>query len=151
MAQYLESVEFPPVAEHEVESEPSWVDAEVEVSVATYQAYQVLYYAFIALLAVAGMDKFLHLSAAWDAYVSPSIARLLHMSPGAIAWCAGVTELLVATGVALRPKIGSWAATVWLALIAVNLLTMGQYVMFLPVLTLAAAGFAFTRLSAECN
>ena len=41
-----------------LDAEISWLDAEVEVSRATYQAYQIMYYAFITLTAVAGLDKF---------------------------------------------------------------------------------------------
>ena len=76
MAQYVESLQTPtPVT--------SWLDEEVEVSRATYQAYQILYYAFIALPAIAGLDKFLHVLTTWDNYVSPGIASILHLTPAA--------------------------------------------------------------------
>jgi hypothetical protein len=157
MPQFIESLDYPPTAEHAAEappaeSKPDWVNAEVEVSVASYQAYQILYYAFIALMAVAGLDKFLHLSASWDTFVSPAMVRILHMSPGSIAVFAGLIELVAAAAVALRPRIGSWVVTVWMLMIVVNLLTMsGHYHIAIADLALAAAGFAFTRLSAECN
>jgi hypothetical protein len=157
MAQYIESLDFPPAAEQAVEAAPekpemSWVDDEVEVSVATYQAYQILYYTFIGLMSVAGIDKILHISATWESYVSPAIASLLHMSPGAISFVAGLIEIGAAATVALRPRIGSWVVTVWLSLIVVNLLTASSHFdMAVAGLTLVAAGFAFTRLSAECN
>jgi len=174
MAQYIESLDFTPVVptaspavdiakprvEAEVrpeltwkpEQEPSWVDAEVEVTVATYQAYQILYYGLIALMGVSGLDKFLRLMANWDTYVSPGIAKMLHMSPTSISMFAGLIELAVAVVVALKPRIGSWVFTGWMGLIVVNLLTMsGHYDMALQALAFAAAGFAFTRLSAECN
>jgi hypothetical protein len=168
MAQYIESLEVPPVTELPPATpavdppearmepswapEPSWVDAEVEVSVASYQAYQILYYAFAALFAIAGLDKFLHILAAWEVYVSPPIARLFHISPGAITGFVGIIELLAATAVALKPRIGSWVVTGWLGLIIVNLLMLsGHYDTLVFSLALMAAGFAFTRLSAECN
>lgn len=173
MAQYLETLEFQrgdlspanapanaapttetPIVEPEKDeaSEPSWLDAEVEVSVATYQAYQILYYAFTALMAVAGLDKFVRLLSTWDQYVSPAMASFLHLSSGALTILAGIMEVLAAAAVALKPRIGSWVVTVWLWLIVVNLLTMsGHFDMMLSTLALSAAGFAFTRLSAECN
>jgi len=174
MAQYIESLDFTPVVttasptvgvpRPEVrpdvnaeltwkpEPEPSWVDAEVEVSVATYQAYQILYYGFIALMGISGLDKFLRLMANWETYVSPAIARTLHMSQGSISLLAGLIELAAAVAIALKPRIGSWVFTVWMGLIVVNLLTMsGHYEMVLQGLAFMAAGFAFTRLSAECN
>ena len=162
MAQYLDALDFPPAVAPTVVTPridppttnpgPSWVDAEVEVTIATYQAYQVLYYGFIVLMAIAGADKFLHVLASWDLYVSPGVASFLHMSPGTITVFAGLIELLAAAAVALKPRIGSWVVTVWLWLIVVNLLTMsGHFDLVLQDLALSAAGFAFTRLSAECN
>jgi len=143
----LEKAGFPEAA-----AEPSWVNAEVEVSVATYQAYQILYYAFAGLFAVAGLTKFLHLLAPWDSYVAPGISSLFHMSSGAIALVAGLIEILAAAAVGLKPRIGSWVVTVWLGLIVVNLLMLsGHYDMVLMDLALGAAGVAFMRLSAECN
>ena len=128
------------------------MDAEVEVSVATYQAYQILYYGFIALMGISGVDKFLRLMANWDTYVSPGIAKMLHVSPISLSMFAGLIELAVAVAIALKPRIGSWIFTGWMGLIVVNLLTMsGHYDIALQALAFAAAGFAFTRLSAECN
>jgi hypothetical protein len=153
MAQYIESLDFPPGPTHtDVKSATSWLDAEVEVSVATYQAYQILYYAFIALMAVAGTDKFLRLITTWELYVSPSMASFFHMSPGAVTTFAGIVELAAAATVALKPRIGSQVVTAWLGLIVLNLLTMSaHYDMLLNTLALFAAAWAFTRLSAECN
>jgi hypothetical protein len=131
---------------------PDWVNAKIEVSVATYEAYQILYYTFVSLMAVTGLDKFLHLLTTWENYVSPGMASFLHMSPGAVAALAGFIELLVAAAVALKPKIGSWAVTVWLWLVVINLLTMsGHYETVVMTAALSVAGVAFTRLSAECN
>ena len=137
--------------EIKAEKEVSWLDAEVEVSVATWQAYQILYYTFISLFAIAGFDKFLHAMTQWEHYVSPAIASALHMSAGAIVITSGFIELLAAAAVALKPRIGSWVVSVWLWLLAINLLTVPLYDMVLIVLALSAAAFAFIRLSAECN
>jgi hypothetical protein len=130
----------------------SWVDAEVEVSRATYEAYKVLYYAFTALAAIAAFDKFLHLLSNWDEFVSPRLAGMFNMSAGAVVAIAGILELLVAAAVALKPRYGSWAITIWLWLVSVNLIgVQGHNEMLLVTLALSAAGYAFTRLAAECN
>ena len=144
MAQYVEA-QLPV-------SRTSWLDEEVEVSRATYQAYQILYYTFIALPALAGLDKFLHVMTTWDAYVAPGIASLLHMTPSGVTSFAGCVELATAIAVALKPRIGSWVITGWLWLIVINLFSLhSNYDVALVDLALSAAGFAFTRLSAECN
>ncbi len=144
MAPYIESPSG--------EAETSWVDAEVEVSRATYQAYQIMYYAFIALPAIAGLDKFVHILSTWDAYVSPAIASMLHLTTAGMTSLAGLIELACAVAVALKPRIGSWMITVWLWLIVINLLALHNYYdIVLSDLALSAAGLGFTRLSAECN
>jgi len=148
MAQYVESLEVPETAAPAT----SWLEEEVEVSRTTYQAYQILYYAFIALPAIAGLDKFLHFLTTWDNYVSPGILRMLHMTPAAVTSLTGLVEIAAALTVALKPRIGSWVITVWLWLIVINLLSMhGYYDIVLRDLALSAAALAFTRLSAECN
>ena len=135
-----------------LDAEISWLDAEVEVSRATYQAYQIMYYAFITLTAVTGLDKFFRVLTTWDAYVSPGVASILHLTPGGVTSLAGLIELAAAITVALKPRIGSWVVTAWLWLIVVNLLTLqSHYDIVLCDLALSAAGVAFTRLSAECN
>jgi hypothetical protein len=132
--------------------ETSWADAEIEVSRATWQAYQIMYYAFIALFAVAGLDKFFHVLAIWETYVAPGTASLLHMTPAGVTIFAGVVEIAAAVAVALKPRIGSWVVTVWLWLVVLNLLSMeGKYDLAFIDLVLSVTGLAFTRLSAECN
>jgi hypothetical protein len=65
---------------------------------------------------------------------------------------AGLVELCTAAAIALKPRIGSWMASVWLWLIAADLLAIpGHYEVVLSTLMLSAAAFAFTRLSAEIN
>jgi hypothetical protein len=145
MARYVEWLKNPTTV-------ASWLDEEVEVSRATYQAYQIMYYAFIALPAIAGLDKFLHILTTWDNYVSPGIASILHLTPAAVTSLAGLIELAAAVTVAVKPRIGSWVVTVWLWLVVINLLSMHNYYdIVLRDLALSAAGVAFTRLSAECN
>src|ERR1035438_724714 len=135
MAQYVESLA--------PENETSWIDAEIEVSRATYQAYQIMYYAFIALPAAAGLGKFLHVLTTWDAYVSPGVASILHLTPGGVTSLAGLIELAAAVTVALKPRIGSWVVTAWLWLIVVNLLALHSYYdIVLCDLALSAAGVA---------
>ena len=144
MAQYVESVQ-PPVA-------ADWLHAEVEVSAGTWQAYQILYYGFTALFVVVGFDKFLRLLTTWDIYASPGIASTLHLSTAAMAMICGVFEILIGAAIALKPRYGSWAATVWLWLVAINLLTIpAHFDVVVMTLGLSLAAFAFTRIAAEVN
>lgn len=134
------------------EVERSWVTAEVDVSRATWQAYQIMYYSFIALMGIAGLDKFFRLIASWDVYVTPGFASFMHMTPIGVSMLAGVIEIVAALAVALKPRVGSWVVTAWLWLVVINLLATGTYhdVAFADFI-LSMAGLAFTRLAAECN
>ena len=46
-----------------------------------YQAYQLLHIGFAALPIVAGLDKFFHLLANWDAYLAPVVSNAPHWPP----------------------------------------------------------------------
>lgn len=159
MAQYVDSFDLAPSAPvpqvtipANPASQTNWVDAEVEVSVATYQAYQILYYGFTALFVIVGFDKFLRLLTTWDIYVAPGIASTFGMSTAAMSIVAGVVELVVAAAIALKPRIGSWMSMAWLILIAINLLMIpAHFEIVVITLGMATAAFAFTRLAAECN
>ena len=150
MAQYVESVQPPVSVPRKLAAD--WLNAEVDVSVGTWQAYQILYYGFTALFVSVGFDKFLRLLVTWDIYASPGIASTFHLSTAAMAMICGAFEILIGAAIALKPRYGSWAATVWLWLVAVNLLTMpAHFETVVMTLGLSMAAFAFTRLAAEIN
>jgi uncharacterized membrane protein len=148
MAQYVESVQ-PAVATNVT---ADWLHAEVEVSAGTWQAYQILYYGFAALFVIVGLDKFLRLLVTWDIYASPGIASTFHLSTAAMTMICGVFEILIGAAIALKPRYGSWAATVWLWLVAIDLLTMpAHFEIVVMTLGLSMAALAFTRIAAEVN
>lgn len=150
----IETLDYSPAVTESV-PEPvgaSWVEEEVEVSVATYQAYKILYFAFIALFAIAGADKLVHLLTSWDSLVAPRVAALFHTTAGGVAMGAGLIEIAIAAVIALKPRIGSWLMAGWIGLIVIDLfLLQGHAELVLQNLGLLAASVAFTRLSAECN
>ena len=124
----------------------------VDISSNVYHAYQSLYFAFIALFALAGVDKFLHMLSNWEQYVAPAFTNMTSSHGQFAAWTAGVIEILLAGLVAVRPRYGAWAAAGWLGLIGVNLILHGgllDILLFDGFCLVAAIAFGF--LARECN
>jgi type IV secretory pathway VirB2 component (pilin) len=77
---------------------------------------------------LAGSDKFFHLLANWDMYLSPIAQRILGGFSHPFMLLVGVVEMIVGLMVITRwTRLGAYIASIWLLLIAINLLTTGQY------------------------
>ena len=87
------------------------------------QAYEILHWGFVALPAVAGIDKFTHLLTNWDGYLAPWMARMSPLSVHGTMLVVGVIEIVAALTVAIKPKFGAYVVAAWLAAIIVNLVT----------------------------
>ena len=80
--------------------------------------------------ALAGLDKILrtNLLADWPSYISPLAAGVLPVSGDVFMQVVGVIE--VAVGIAIltvATRLGAYVASAWLVLIAVNLVSTGQF------------------------
>ena len=77
---------------------------------------------------LAGLDKFFHVLTNWDQYLSPIAQHVLGNFSHPFMLIVGVVEmivgLLIITG---WTRVGAYIASVWLLLIAINLITTGQY------------------------
>lgn len=98
---------------------------------------------------VAGVDKFTNLLTDWTGYLSPLAIRLLPVSPQAFMRAAGVIEIAVGAAILLGfARIFAWVAMVWLALIALELLTTGRFFdVAARDAVMATAAFALARLA----
>ena len=77
---------------------------------------------------LAGLDKFAHLLVNWDEYLSPMGQRVLGNYSHPFMLLVGVVEMAVGVMVITRwTRLGAYIASLWLALIAINLLMTGQY------------------------
>ena len=77
------------------------------------------------LFIVAGADKFLNLITQWAMYAGPYVLKLADAMT--IMKVAGVIEIIVGLLILWKPRIGALIATIWLLLVAMNLITMGMY------------------------
>ena len=98
---------------------------------------------------LAGLDKFFNLLTDWVMYLNPVAARVLPISGASLMHRVGVVEMIVGLMILTRwTRIGSYIACVWLALIALNLVSAG---MFFDVavrdLEMAIAAYTLARLT----
>ncbi|HUP61696.1 MAG TPA: hypothetical protein VNA69_14895 [Thermoanaerobaculia bacterium] len=98
---------------------------------------------------LAGLDKFFNVLVDWEKYLSPIFTRVVPLSPRVTMGAVGVIEMivgiLVLTGMT---RIGGYVVAAWLTLIAINLVTTGQYFdVAVRDLEIALAAFTMARLS----
>jgi len=98
---------------------------------------------------LAGLDKFFNLLADWPAYLSPIASQMLPVSAPAFMHLIGVIEMAVgAIILAGFTRWGGYVAALWLAGIAVNLVTTGHYFdVAVRDLGLAIAAFTLARMT----
>jgi uncharacterized membrane protein YphA (DoxX/SURF4 family) len=77
---------------------------------------------------LAGLDKFFNILADWGMYLSPFAQHMLPVSGKAFMHVVGIVEMVVGLAILTRwTRVGAYVASVWLLLIAVNLLTSGGF------------------------
>ncbi|MCR4336682.1 MAG: hypothetical protein NUV91_02605 [Candidatus Omnitrophica bacterium] len=113
-----------------------------------YKAYRILYFGFIVLPLIAGIDKFTDLLTDWDKYLSPLISNVVNAHT--FLMIVGVVEIAAALIVAFRPMLGAAIVAFWLWGIVLNLLTMpGFYDIALRDFGLSLGALALAHLARE--
>lgn len=114
----------------------------------TYQAYQILRFAFTVAPILAGLDKFFNFLTNWELYLSSPFN--LFGSPHTTMMVVGVVEIIAGIGVWLKPKIFAYIVALWLLGIIINLLILHSfYDVALRDLGLLLGALALGRLSAK--
>lgn len=99
------------------------------------------------MAALAGIDKFFGILVDWSSYVSPVAAQLLPVPTDVFMWMVGVIELVVGLSILTAlPVVGSYAASAWLLLVAVNLTLGGHFDVAVRDVVLSTAAFTLARL-----
>jgi hypothetical protein len=97
---------------------------------------------------LAGLDKFVNLLADWPGYVAPVLAGVLPVSAQTLMWLVGPIEIVVGLAILTRwPREGAFVASVWLLLIAGNLVLAGFLDVAVRDVVMAIAAFALAELS----
>ena len=102
----------------------------------------------IGLMAtLAGIDKFFNLLVDWSGYMSPVAAQLLPFSTDVFMGLVGVIEFAVGISILTAlPVVGSYVASAWLLLVAVNLTLGGYCDVAVRDVVLSIAAFTLARL-----
>lgn len=109
----------------------------------------VLRIAFGLTAFLAGLDKFFNLLTDWDRYASPMLLQIIPLSADTLMRVAGVVEIAAGLVVlAGLTRIGGYVVAGWLTVIALSLLTTGQFFdVAVRDLVMAAAAFSMARLT----
>lgn len=112
---------------------------------------QALRYALGGTAFLAGADKFTHLLADWDQYLSPMVSRRLPISDRNFMRLVGLIEMAVGASILKgNTRAGGYIAGAWLLGISGNLISSGQYFdIAARDVNMAVAAFALARLSAR--
>jgi hypothetical protein len=133
-----------------IEAPPSERQLSTRARTPAYQAYLILYAAFIVAPLIAGADKFFHLLVNWDQYLAPVIAGILPVAPHTFMLIVGVIEIVAAGLVAFKPRLGAYVVAAWLWGIIVNLLLVpGYYDVALRDFGLSLGALALGRLAEQ--
>jgi hypothetical protein len=102
----------------------------------------------IGLMAtLAGIDKFFNLLVDWGSYMSPVAVQLLPFSTDVFMWIVGVIEFAVGISILTAlPVAGSYVASAWLLLVAVNLTLGGYFDVAVRDVVLSIGAFTLARL-----
>ena len=108
---------------------------------------QVLRMAIGLMATLAGVDKFFNILADWGTYVSPLAAQLLPFSTDVFMGLVGIVEVAVGISILTAlPVVGSYVASAWLLLVAVNLTLGGHFDVAVRDVVLAIGAFTLARL-----
>jgi uncharacterized membrane protein YphA (DoxX/SURF4 family) len=96
---------------------------------------------------ILGIDKFLNLLTNWTEVVNPAVLASVPVPPEILLAGIGVFEVLVGVAILTRwTKLGSYVASAWLAVVAVDLVTTGtSFDAAFAYLALSAVAFALAR------
>ena len=112
----------------------------------SYQAYQILHFAFTVAPIIAGLDKFFNFLTNWEQYLAP-IFNVFGNSHTTMM-VVGVIEIIAGIGVWVKPKIFAYIVVLWLLGIILNLLVLHSfYDVALRDLGLLLGALALARLS----
>jgi len=98
---------------------------------------------------LAGLDKFINRLTNWEQYLSPAAQRMVGSHGHQVVLAAGVVEVIVGLMIITSwTKLGAYIASVWLLLIAINLVATGHFFdIALRDIGLCLSAFGLARLT----
>ena len=97
---------------------------------------------------LAGLDKYFNLLTNWPMYISPLALKILPFSGSTFMHIVGVIEMLVGLAILTKwTRLGSYVASVWLLLIAINLVSGMFFDVAVRDVEIALAAFVLGRIT----
>ena len=97
---------------------------------------------------LAGLDKFFNLLTNWSMYLSPIAQTLLPVNGHTLMLVIGPVEMIVGLAILTRwTRIGAYAASAWLLLIALELITGSFFDIAVRDVIMAIAAFSLAKLT----
>lgn len=101
---------------------------------------------------VAGADKFTNLLTDWSHYLHPAVKSMLPFSDHTFMMIVGVIEIIAGILVLVSTQKGAYLVSIWLVLIALNLIASGNYLdVAVRDLVMAIGAFSLAKLSTVNN
>ncbi len=114
----------------------------------SYQAYEILRFAFTIAPILAGLDKFFNFLTVWEQYLSHSFD--VFDNPARTMLSVGAVEIFAGIFVWFKPRVFAYVIALWLLGIIINLLILGKYYdIVLRDVVLFLGAVALARLSQE--
>lgn len=114
----------------------------------TNQSWQILKYTFGIVPIAAGADKFLNILTQWSEYIAPAVKQMLPFSPSVFMMIVGVIEIIAGIIVLTKTRLGAYIVSIWLVLIALNLIISGNYLdVAVRDIVMAISAFVLAKLS----
>ena len=97
---------------------------------------------------LAGLDKYFNLLTNWPMYISPLALKILPFSGPTFMHIVGGIEMLVGLAILTKwTRLGSYVASVWLLLIAINLVSGMFFDVAVRDVEIALAAFVLARIT----
>ena len=113
-------------------------------------AQTLLKFTFGLVPIVAGLDKFTNILTHWVNYLNPHLASMLPFSGEAFMKVVGIIEIIAGILVLAKTRLGSVIVSIWLVLIALQLLVGWMYPdVAVRDLVMAISAFVLFKLSSR--
>ncbi|RVT75313.1 hypothetical protein EOD40_11130 [Flavobacterium sufflavum] len=110
--------------------------------------YHLLKFTFGIVPIVAGLDKFTNILTHWENYINPSMAAIIPFDSTTFMMIVGIIEIIAGIIVLKKTEIGAYIVAAWLTLIALTLITSGNFLdVAVRDLVMAIAAFSTAKLA----
>jgi hypothetical protein len=116
----------------------------------SYRAFELLYFAYVMGLGLAGVGKVFGAFAHWSRFLAPSLLEAAGAQLPDLLKAVGLLELSLAALIAAKPRAGGWLAAAWLTAGIANFLSIpGHYALVGCFGMLVSGAIALSYLAEE--